>query len=304
MTTRAPVLIGLTSIRGRERALCRTLDALLAQRLPADGRAVELHLFLSRQPYLLDSGFAVLPPCLRQRLRRSQARARPLPLQLHWVENSGPYRKLLPLLARLTPEQQALDPLLITADDDTLYPPGWLCRLVEAQERLGCVVAFRGRRLLLEDGLPAPYRAWIRDDRALLEPSLLTVPTGKDGICYRLSQLDHRVADLATALRIAGHADDLWFKLHCLLTGTPAALLHHSLEQEFTELTPEGRPVVKGQPEMGPGRSLFLSINKRGGNDLVLERCLDYLRRLSGEAVATALFCASVEPLCAGEPAG
>jgi len=298
----APVLIGLTSIRGRERALCRSLDSLLAQRLPAGGRAVELHLFLSREPYLLDPGFAELPPSLRQRLRRSRASG--LPLQLHWVENSGPYRKLLPLLARLTPEQQALDPLLITADDDTLYPPDWLCRLVEAQERLGCVVAFRGRRLLLEQGLPAPYRAWIRDDRALLEPSLLTVPTGKDGICYRLSHLDHRVADLPMALRIAGHADDLWFKLHCLLTGTPAALLHHSLEQEFTELTPEGQPVVKGQPELGPGRSLFLSINKRGGNDLVLERCLAYLRQLSGEAVATALFCGSVDPQCAGEHAG
>ncbi|MGL6134310.1 MAG: glycosyltransferase family A protein, partial [Prochlorococcaceae cyanobacterium] len=288
--------------RGRERALCRTLDSLLAQRLPAGGRTVELHLFLSRKPYLLDAGFADLPDGLRQRLRRSQTR--PLPLQLHWVENSGPYRKLLPLLARLTPEQQALDPLLITADDDTLYPPEWLCRLVAAQERLGCVVAFRGRRLVLEDGLPAPYRAWIRQDPALLEPSLLTVPTGKDGICYRLSHLDHRVADLPTALRIAGHADDLWFKLHCLLTGTPTALLHHSLEQEFTELTPEGQPVVKGQPEMGPGRSLFLSINKRGGNDLVLERCLGYVRQLSGEAVPTALFCGSVDPLSAGEHAG
>jgi hypothetical protein len=289
----APVLIGLTSIRGREGALVRCLESLLAQRLPPGGRPVELHLFLSREPYLLDPGFSEVPEALQGLLSRSRPAA--LPLQLHWVDNSGPYRKLLPLLERLSPGQQALDPFLITADDDTLYPPDWLRRLVAAQERFGCVVGFRGRRLVLEDGLPAPYRAWITEDRSLLEPSLLTVPTGKDGICYRLSQLDHRVRDLETALRIAGHADDLWFKAHGLLTGTPAVLLHHSLSQEFPELRADGEPVEKGaEPE--PLRSLFLTVNKRGGNDLVLERCLRYLRETSGEAVPTALFCDSGAP--------
>ncbi|MGB5136779.1 MAG: hypothetical protein WBN89_16595 [Prochlorococcaceae cyanobacterium] len=293
MRALAPVLIGLTSIRGREGALVRCLDSLLAQRLPQGGQPVELHLFLSREPYLLDPGFPDLPEEIRRLQHRSCSA--PLPLQLHWVANSGPYRKLLPLLDRLSPEQQALDPILITADDDTLYPPDWLCRLVEAQERFGCVVGFRGRRLVLEAGLPAPYRAWIKDDRSLLEPSLLTVPTGKDGICYRLSQLDHRVRDLQTALGIAGHADDLWFKAHCLLTGTPAVLLHHSLAQEFPELRADGQPVLKGaEPE--PLRSLFLTVNKRGGNDLVLERCLAYLRERSGETVPTALFCDSGAP--------
>jgi len=293
MSTLAPVLIGLTSIQGREGALIRCLGSLLAQRLPPGGRPVELHLFLSREPCLLDPGFADFPEEV-QRLQR-RARTASLPLQLHWVANSGPYRKLLPLLELVTPEQQTLDPILITADDDTLYPPDWLCRLVAAQERFGCVVAFRGRRLVLEEGLPLPYRAWITEDRDLLKPSLLTVPTGKDGICYRLSQLDHRVRDLQTALRIAGHADDLWFKAHCLLTGTPAVLLHYSLAQEFPELRADGEPVVKGIGSE-PLRSLFLTVNKRGGNDAVLERCLAYLRQCSGEAVPTSLFCDSGAP--------
>jgi hypothetical protein len=290
VTTPAPVLIGLTSIRGREGALVRSLASLLAQRLPPGGRPVELHLFLSREPYLLDPGYPDIPVVLQRLLRRSRGAS--LPLQLHWVANSGPYRKLLPLLERLTPEQQALDPILITADDDTLYPSDWLCRLVAAQEQFGCVVGFRGRRLVLEEGLPAPYRSWITDDRDLLKPSLRTVPTGKDGICYRLSQLDHRVCDLQTALGIAGHADDLWFKAHSLLTGTPAVLLHHSLGQEFPELRADGQPVLKGaEPE--PLCSLFLTVNKRGGNDLVLERCLAYLHQCGGEAVPTSLLCDS-----------
>lgn len=275
MSKLTPVLIGLTSIRGREGALKRTLDALLAQQLPVDGRPVELHLFLSREPYLLDRGFERLPSFLRRRIWRSQL-GRGLRLQVHWTANIGPYRKLLPLLERLTPEQQAADPLLITADDDTLYPRTWLRQLVAAQERFGCVVAFRGRRMVIgEQGL-LPYRQWLAHDPSLLEPSLFTVPTGKDGICYRLSQLDYRVRDHRQALEIAGHADDLWFKAHTRLTNTPAVLLHQSLSQQFPELTREGRLAREDRVNKYANPGLYLTINKKGGNDAVWIKCLSY----------------------------
>ncbi|TVS07580.1 MAG: hypothetical protein EA413_00770 [Cyanobium sp. PLM2.Bin73] len=281
MSASAPVFIGLTSIRGRQAALKRTLDSLLAQQLPADGRPVELHLFLSREPYLLDPGFAALPGFLRRRIWRSRM-GPGLGLQVHWTANWGPYRKLLPLLERLTPEQQALDPLLISADDDTLYPRDWLRRLVAAQERFGCVVAFRGRQMRLEEGSVLPYHDWWRNDERLLRPSLLTVPTGKDGIAYRLSQLDWRVRDVERALAIAGHADDLWFKTHTLLTGTPSVLLHHSMGQQFIELSSKGLSLQRGVRGQPIGQTLFLSINKRGGNDAVLADCLAYLQAQMG----------------------
>lgn len=275
------MFIGLTTIRGREAALKRTVDSLLAQQLPTDGRHVELHLFLSREPYLLDQGFAVLPDFLRRRIWRSRLRPG-LRLQVHWTANWGPYRKLLPLLDRLTPEQEALDPLLITADDDTLYPPDWLRRLVAAQVHWGCVVAFRGRQIVLDQGEVLPYREWRVNDERLLRPSLLTVPTGKDGICYRLSQLDYRVRDVRKALKIAGHADDLWFKVHTLLTSTSSVLLHHSMTQQFVELGCLGNALKRGVPGQPIGQTLFLSINKRGGNDLVFQECLGYLQQCTG----------------------
>ena len=70
MAKPAPVFIGLTSICGREVALKRTIYSLLAQQLPADGRLVELHLFISREPYLLDRGFGSLPGFLQRRIWR------------------------------------------------------------------------------------------------------------------------------------------------------------------------------------------------------------------------------------------
>lgn len=281
MSQLSPVLIGLTSIRGRERALRRTLTSLLSQRLPRDGRPVHLHLFLSRQGYLLDKGFPSLPAALRACVIQSRLSGG-LRLRVHWVANTGPYRKLLSLINCLSADERRSDPWLISADDDTLYPRDWLLRLLEAQARHNCVVAFRGRRMRIEGGQVLPYRSWQVSGADLTEPSLLTVPTGKDGICYRLSQLDARVVDLETALRIAGHADDLWFKIHTLLTATPAMLLHDSLELQFPELDGQGKPVGQSTGREHHSPTLFLSVNKHGGNDLVLRRCFTYLAQVAG----------------------
>ena len=288
MSAFPPVLIGLTSIRGREGALLATLDSLLAQKLPRDGRRVELHLFLSHQGYLLDRGFAALPISLRRRVMRSRLGSG-LRLQIHWVANTGPYRKLLPLIDFLSPQQAKRDPWLITADDDTLYPPDWLTRLLDAQALHNCVVAFRGRRMVMRDGAILPYRSWQSSGKNLCEPSLLTVPTGKDGICYRLSHLDSRVAEIETARLIAGHADDLWFKAHTLLTATPSVLLHDSLMHQFPELDGKGKPVGKDTGREHHAPTLFLSINKYGGNDQVWRQCLDYLVTSSGADTPLAL---------------
>lgn len=268
----ADIYIGLTSIRGREGALLRTISSLLRQSLAGVNGSVEIHLFLSRDPYLLDRGFKKLPSALT-RLQRPAAPSR-VGFQVHLVENSGPYRKLLPLIERLSDREKSRDPLLLTADDDTLYPSNWLRRLVEAEQRCACVVAFRGRRVMVEpDRRISPYGQWLKNDPSLLEPSLLTVPTGKDGICYRLSYLHVSVLDLQRAIALAGHADDLWFKRCTLLMGVPSVLLHHSFEQQFPELNGRGR-LVGGKVRLEEDSSLFLAINKAGGNDRVME-CLD-----------------------------
>jgi len=263
------IQIGLTSIRGREGALLRTLGSLLRQSLQGVESVVELHLFLSREPYLLDRGFSAVPLALR-RLQRPATPGR-IGFAVHLVQNCGPYRKLLPLIQRLSPAQLAADPLLITADDDTLYPRNWLQRLLEAERRWGCVVGFRGRQLQIDsERRILPYGQWLKNDPQLLEPSLRTVPTGKDGVCYRLSHLHASVLDLPRAIALAGHADDLWFKRCTLLMGVPSVLLHHSFEQQFPELTGRGRR-VGGKVRLEEDSSLFLALNKAGGNDRVME---------------------------------
>ncbi|MEB3266020.1 MAG: hypothetical protein VKN13_05330 [Cyanobacteriota bacterium] len=270
------IFVGLTSIRGREWALRRTLQSLLRQKKLKDGSKINVYLFLSDHSYLLDAGFRGVPFVIADQIARSKLCS--VKLSIRFTENIGPYRKLLPLAKIAREEGADPDPILITADDDTLYPRDWVQRLVNAQDRYRCVVAFRGRQIKLHNGSVGLYRSWAKKGQALLKPSLLTVPTGKDGVCYRMSQLHQDLFDDRHARLIAGHADDLWFKVHTLLTGTPSILLHSDLLQQFPELTKRGR-VVDRRTSQDEIESLFLTINKIGGNDQTIARLDQWLQR-------------------------
>jgi hypothetical protein len=55
------------------------------------------------------------------------------------------------------------------------------------------------------------------------------------------------------------------------------------------ELSSQGVALKRGVPGQPIGQTLFLSINKRGGNDVVLADCLGYLQeQMGGELVLTA----------------
>jgi len=99
------LLVSLTTISHRVDSLHAVLETLLSQTRPPD----ELHLFLSDHAHLLDAGIRHVPKALT--LLANSHR-----LHIHYVKNTGPYRKLLPLLRRTWDE----DVCIVTVDDDTL----------------------------------------------------------------------------------------------------------------------------------------------------------------------------------------
>lgn len=261
------IYVGLTSIRGRERALMRTLLTLLQQNRVSSVKQIKLYLFISHDSYLLDAGFQY-KPWFVSAYERTNLWGQ-IKFKTIFTENIGPYRKLIPLARIAQSDNSESDPMLITADDDTLYPRNWIQRLVDAQLKFNCVVAFRGRQIWVDKGIISPYKDWIKSGKVLGRPSLMTLPTGKDGICYRMSHLHAGAYEQNTALEYAGHADDLWFKIHTLLTGTSSVLLHSELSMQFPELTKKGH-IVNSSTKQGDIESLFLNINKTGGNDKAL----------------------------------
>lgn len=206
------IIVTLTTIRSRLHLVPKVLESLLLQTL----RPTRIELNISREPYLLDEGIAPDDPILLELMKA------PL-LQINWVLNIGPYRKIWSFLESHFSQTGAKKRLFVTVDDDTLYPSYFLQQLYSSYLQYGCVIAFRGRHIEMVGENIAPYDQWTWGQ---VQPSHNNLPTGKDGIFYSTEFFTKDFLDLTEALRTAPTADDLWIKWHCSLNGVPAVVLN------------------------------------------------------------------------------
>jgi hypothetical protein len=265
------VIVSLTSIRKRETALRQTLHHLLQQDCTI---AYEIRVNLSHEPYLLDEGFECEPAWLSE-VRRLNPR---VPLRIDFVRNTGPYRKLLPVLATIRSPQELHSTVIVTCDDDTAYASDWLSTLLRRHSVGGGVVSFRGHAIKVSpdgDSL-LPYAQW-QANTAKSHFGLENLPTGKDGVLYRPYYFGSGVLDVDTAMRLAPTADDLWFRWHSLIRGVPCHILNL------------GDRVFDDVPAFDRETSLWQAFNKSGGNDRTVERLEQHFRQRHGRSVSDTL---------------
>jgi len=209
-------IVSLTTISGRTSSLEHSLESILDQTLPA----AEIHLWISSEPYMLDEGITkeTLPRYLAT-LRDSGK------LQIHWTQNTGPYRKLLPLLQERWNDK---DLRIVTADDDVRYPRDWLKGLCERSEALpDCVIAYRTREITFQGCEFAPYLDWRRPGRVSPLVSPYLVPIGCDGVLYKPRFFSDRVFE-SDFRELCPTNDDVWFKSQALLQGTQVACVNRT----------------------------------------------------------------------------
>lgn len=73
-----------------------------------------INIWISREPYMADNGILSLPLWFYEINKIKDI------VRIHYVENIGPYRKIIPALRRADHND-----ILIYADDDVIYAPGW-----------------------------------------------------------------------------------------------------------------------------------------------------------------------------------
>jgi glycosyltransferase involved in cell wall biosynthesis len=169
------MIFSLTSISGREAALVKTINSLLNQTVKLD-----IHLWVSYEPYLLDKGFTFFPEGVF----------------IHYVPNDGPYRKLLPALT-LFPNE-----IIITVDDDTEYHPSF-AETIMSYYKSG-ILAFRATRISEK-----PYNSWEEVKTICIELDLFA--KGNGGVVYdaKLFQKEDLYDPIYKSLCPTG--DDIWF---------------------------------------------------------------------------------------------
>lgn len=153
-----------------------------------------------------------IPQSLEQQIKRG--------LDIIWTDrNTRSYKKLLPT-KKAYPSAK-----IITVDDDVIYEPWRISRLIEAEKKYpNAVIGYRGCEITVENEKIKPYKTWppaneqSRGDNVLL--------TGIGGILYPPGVLcEEMLFDIESALELAPSADDIWFwavavlsntKIHCL----------------------------------------------------------------------------------------
>lgn len=198
------VIVTLTSTSERIQILQYTLMSLLAQ----DCKPDRIVVFLSREPYLMDRGIKKIPSWLDRMISEKK-------VELEWVENTGPYRKLIPVYARASNEDW-----IITCDDDVIYGSQWLSSLIKAGNKYPkAIVCGRARRPVMN--LWKKRQSYI--NWPLVPPDTNgknLLPIGIAGVLYRKPLLDERIMFSNDYKKLAPKQDDLWFNLARQVAGT------------------------------------------------------------------------------------
>ncbi|WP_232487161.1 hypothetical protein [Azotobacter chroococcum] len=214
--------------------------------------------------WLDDAGiFAKLPASLQRLQKRG--------LEIRLCRNYGPHTKYYPFL-----EHEEIEGVLVTADDDSFYPPTWLKRLHESHRATPeTVVAYKALCVRITDGRIEPYLNW----RFCLEEeaSFRNFALGVGGVIYP--------ADFLRRLKAAGTAftaccprhDDVWLHATAVRQGYRVRQISNDVNHF---------PLVPGTQRIG-----LKNVNKIGGNDLAISqtyRTADILKMQGGDAPARA----------------
>lgn len=130
------------------------------------------------------------------------------------------------------------DALILTIDDDILYPPDLIERLVQAHRRFpGCVIAARAHRIEFRaDGTAKPYRDWDYLCSAAGRPSLSLLATGCGGVLYPPGCMHADLLNQERITALSPGADDLWLKVMQVLQGTRTVLCDNEVRKRRIEI--------------------------------------------------------------------
>jgi len=190
---------------------------------------------------------------LPESLVRQQQRG----LQVFFVEDLGPYTKYFYAF------EQFPGSLILTVDDDVLYPPDMIDQLYRAYlcnpTYIHCQ---RAHKMLLDKrGKLLPYDDWQSQWRGQDiggEPSPMVFPTGVGGVLYFPGSLHADAFDREKFMRLSPRADDVWLKAMSLLQGTPCAKVRDARDWSERYFTLGGTQSTALKRE---------NWRKRGGND-------------------------------------
>ncbi|MEO2075932.1 MAG: hypothetical protein ABGX20_11225 [Bacillus sp. (in: firmicutes)] len=237
------IIITLTTYSKRINTVHLCIESLLRQQVKAD--RVILWLALSEFQNLES-----LPPSLIELTKKG--------LEIRFCEDLKSYKKLY-FAAKEFPNS-----ILVTADDDFLYPNTWLEELISTHKfNKYSLVCHRAHGILFDNNnCLLSYGDWDWYSNNIDGPSFYLHPLTGAGILFPVGFFDDEFFNLDVIQKFSPTTDDLWVKIT-------------SLRRKF--------PVVKVKPVSkslitisGSQKESLIKINQAVGNDKALRALMNY----------------------------
>ncbi|RWW97117.1 hypothetical protein [Aestuariirhabdus litorea] len=128
-------------------------------------------------------------------------------ISIRWTPNTGPYRKLIPMLRQASPED-----IFVTADDDIFYGKDWLLHLTKTYNESGgkpvaCRVRSINKNLF---GVTASYLHWKLIEKPITVDRDYIITFGGGAVLTRQMFKESDIYNDAY-LELAPTSDDLWY---------------------------------------------------------------------------------------------
>lgn len=238
------IIVSLTSFPARIEKIYLCINSLLRQNVQAD----KVILWLADSQF---KGKSELPEKLLDLEHYG--------LEIRFCEDLRSYKKVF------YTAQEYKDSIIVTVDDDVLYPESWMkYLLMSSKDHPGMVVCYRAHCAKVSGKYFAPYETWNGSSPGMSGPSIMLVPTGVGGVLYPVGYFSNVDFDIQAIRRICPTADDLWLKSIGLQKMIPVVKVFPNTKEWFT--------INKSQ------REALFSINTKGQNlnDKAMKSLIDY----------------------------
>lgn len=204
------IIVSLTSYPRRIGTVAQTLETIYAQTRKAD----EIVLWLAQDQF--PGREADLPDDLRKLIAENR-------LTVRWCEDLKGHKKYFYAL------QEYTEDLVVTIDDDLLYPRDMLAALHKSYLLYPNAVSSMRTHLMLlsEDKQILPYKAWLREtDGCMHQPCMQLMTSGGAGDLYPPNLYRREFFDRDAILQHCLWADNFWVKVMEVFSDVPVVLAY------------------------------------------------------------------------------
>ena len=149
--------------------------------------------------------------------------------EIRYCEDLKSYKKIF------YTAQEYYDDIIVTVDDDTLYPENWLENLIKTYlDYPDCVCCYRAHKIVSKSGKTLPYMQWLGLSPDQKGPDFSLIPIGVGGILYPPYFFENVDFDYRKISELCPTSDDLWLKALAILNGYKAVKVFQNSKEWFT----------------------------------------------------------------------